>query len=180
MFEEVQRLRVNRLKKTLEGLRMQYAAMFDEVNAIDGQLRVLRYAEKQVRAYERKKHFLWERFTKRKEYLTYKANLATLQKHSIKMMSLSNRLAHAELEVAEKIKSTDILNNIERLEREVKAAESATNLTELGLTLEQATNLLLLNQLSTTAQDTEQPRLKKLGQHGFATKTKNATSEKEI
>lgn len=155
MFEEVQRLRVNQLKNKLECLRMEYAAMFDEVNAIDGQLRVFRYAEKQVRNYQRKRHFLWERFTKRKQYLAYKANLAMLKKYPVMMMSLSNRLAHAELEVADEIKSSRIVQKIESLERQVAQAETAKNLEELGLTAADAVKLIFSDNVKTNTNGKE-------------------------
>ena len=55
MLEDVRRLRLQELKQTLEKLQMRHAAMYDEVNALNGQIWVLRYAEKQVQNYQNHK-----------------------------------------------------------------------------------------------------------------------------
>lgn len=148
MLEEVRCLKVKELKNQLEQLRIEYAAMFDEVNAINGQIWVLRYAEKQVKNYESQKHPIWERLTKRKNYLAYQANLATLKNSREKMVSLTNRLAHAEIQAMETVAESAIQQKIEKLENAIQMVKSATSLDQLGLTPMQAVNLLQTNGLT--------------------------------
>ena len=145
MLEEVRCLKVNQLKDEIEKLKMQYAAMFDEVNTINGQLWVLRYAEKQVENYQSQKHSFWDRFLKRKAYLEYRANLSTIDHSQEKIAMLSDRLADAESRVLENITKSDIKQKIEKLEAKVHLFKSATSLDQLGLTPMQAVSLLQNN-----------------------------------
>ena len=142
MLEDVRRLKLETLNQELEKLEHEYAAMFDEVNAIYGQLWVLDYAEKQVNKYKSEKHSLWERFTKRKEYLAYQTNLETLKDCPKKTVSLENRLARAELETIERIEHSGILQKIESKKNQIKKIKNATILEEMGMTTAQAVELL--------------------------------------
>lgn len=145
MLEDVRRLKLEELNQELEKLQHEYAAMFDESNALNGQLYVLRYAQEQVDKYQSVKHHFWERFTQRDTYLAYKANLETLQGCPQKMVSLSNRLAHAELKASKKIVHSGIVQKIENLEKQIALVQKAASFEELGLTSVQAIEFLRAN-----------------------------------
>lgn len=142
MLEDVRRLRLQELKQTLEKLQMRHAAMYDEVNALNGQIWVLRYAEKQVQNYQNHKHHFWERFTKRKEFLAYRANLATLQGCPEKLEMLNQRLSQAENQAAHQITHSGILQKIQNVEEQIKSVKQATTLAELDMTPSAAVTML--------------------------------------
>ncbi|MBS7401614.1 MAG: hypothetical protein KIG16_03825 [Eubacteriales bacterium] len=142
MVEELRCLKIAELKRELEQLEMEYASMFDEVNAITGQLNVLRYARKDVENYRSTKHSFWERFTKRKEYLAYRANLATLQDGAKKEAELNNRLVVAEVKSEQMINDSHIKQKITDKKHEIAQAKKATSLAELGVTKLDAVKIL--------------------------------------
>lgn len=133
MIEEARYLKLKTLKQELEQLEVQYASMFDEINAINGQLSMIRDAIESVEKYQKQKHGFLERFTKRAEYLAYKSNLETLKGCPRREIELKNRLVAAEINAEKVIAESNIVQKIKNQKQVIEQAKFATTLEELGM-----------------------------------------------
>ena len=142
MIEEARCLKVKELERELEKLEIEYAAMYDLRDTIYGQLHLLRYVKRKVEEYQSQEHSFFDRFTKRKEYLAYKANLETLKSYPEKESVLESRLVHAEDETYAMVTSSGIEKKIEDKKKEIEQVKAATTLEQLGMNAMEVVEIL--------------------------------------
>lgn len=140
MIEEARCLKLKTLNQELEQLEMEYASMFDEMNAIRGQLNAIRYARNAVEVYQKGKHMFWERLTKRKDFLAYKANLEVLQNCPQSENELNDRYEAAENKANKLITKNKLVQKIADKKQEIAQVKKATTLEAMGMTPLEAIN----------------------------------------
>ncbi len=148
MFSDVQKLKLAEIQNNLDCLKAEEQAMHDEVCSLRDKLWALEH--QQERGLSGKKQFsvLERLLTKRKAYKRYQNAVAELKASPDKITALMSEIEIAEMQTADKIATSGILQKIEEAEKNIWAIEDAVSLAELNITPVDAISLLETNEIT--------------------------------